>query len=205
MKNTEYIRLKEIVLEVLKGGPGSGFFGHAGRPGEIGGSSTTFAPDKYGDSGGTSGSKSSEQMRYDKAKARLDKIERDIDENNGKAPFEGEIVGGNVQMSAVGQWRHSQRGEAWNRRDDTLRREWADAKEELDAAKFAMDKAQAKTAAGGKYLHKLNTALSWTQTASIPPGMSYDGYKRAYNAARKVGEDLSNYPTPDSMKKNLGL
>lgn len=34
----EIVRLKEIILESLKGGAGSGNFGHAGRPGEVGGS-----------------------------------------------------------------------------------------------------------------------------------------------------------------------
>lgn len=40
MDNSEYIRLKEIVWQAFKGGEGSGNFGHAGRPGEVGGSAS---------------------------------------------------------------------------------------------------------------------------------------------------------------------
>ena len=159
-----------------------------------------FAPSE---GGGTGGGVSSEQARYDKAKSNLDNIEKKIGDN--KAPFEGEITGGNVQMAAVGQWRQSRRGQAWNRRDDALRQELTKAKEELDAAKFALDKKQSTAAAGGKTIKKLITALSWTKTPSIPSGMSFEGYRKAYNAAKKNGDDLSSYPTPDDMKKSLGL
>lgn len=41
MNNGEYLQLKEIIKQVFKGGEGSGNFGHAGRPGEVGGSAAT--------------------------------------------------------------------------------------------------------------------------------------------------------------------
>lgn len=43
MDTPEIIRLKEIILETMKGGEGSGYFGHFGRPGEVGGSSAEWA------------------------------------------------------------------------------------------------------------------------------------------------------------------
>lgn len=56
MKDTEYMRLKEIILQTFKGGSGSGFFGHAGRPGMIGGSAgENYAPNKTGFEGGVQG------------------------------------------------------------------------------------------------------------------------------------------------------
>lgn len=38
--NAELARIKTIVNQTFKGGVGSGFFGHSGRPGEVGGSSS---------------------------------------------------------------------------------------------------------------------------------------------------------------------
>lgn len=61
----EYLRLKEIIIQTFKGGFGSGFFGHSGRPGLVGGS-INYAPHK--DSGAT-WAKGSAQQRANSLQA----------------------------------------------------------------------------------------------------------------------------------------
>jgi hypothetical protein len=80
---------------------------------------------------GSEANKARQAASRAKLEAKYDKLDKQIQAHHGKAPFQGEIKGGNVQMNVVGSWRQSSRGQAWNAKDDKLMREFSDIKRRL--------------------------------------------------------------------------
>jgi hypothetical protein len=141
--------------------------------------------------------------RLAEAQQRLAVVEAKLAVN--RRPFEGEIVGGNVQLSYVGEWRASRRGQAWSRRNDTLMREYIAARDKLAAAQHRHDREQSTIAAGGPEALRLREAHEYLTNAreSGPPqadwriGNAMLLYRARYNQARKAGVDISGYTMPE--------
>lgn len=141
--------------------------------------------------------------RLAEAQNRLAAVEAKLEIN--RRPFQGEIIGGNVQLSYVGEWRASRRGQAWSRRNDTLMREYITARDKLAAAQHRVNRDQAIIAAGGPEALRLREEYEYLVRAqqSGYPRDIYNAqllYRARYNEARKAGMDVSGYPAPERRK-----